>query len=97
MVSLGLLQICLLKKGGFNAFPIATHTLHRFITITRANKACIERRVALLREIRLVSACIGFGVTSMTIAECSVEDAVIDICDDFIVILETFQLILNSS
>jgi len=53
--------------------------------------------VALLREIRLVSACIGFGVTSMTIAECSVEDAVIDICDDFIVILETFQLILNSS
>jgi hypothetical protein len=36
-------------------------------------------------------------VTSMTIAESSVEDAVIDICDDFIVILETFQLILNSS
>jgi len=61
MVSLGLLQICLLKKGGFNAFPIATHTLHRFITITHAYKACIERRVALLREVRLVSACIGLA------------------------------------
>jgi hypothetical protein len=41
MVGLRLLQICLLKKGGFNALPIANHTLHRFITITRAYKTYV--------------------------------------------------------